>query len=83
MTSPWDNPMRSRQDLHALVQYVAENHDRLRGDGMNSLAIALGSMRGADKLLHVDDLSQADTDLLWKLVRDVANQNPGVWGVSD
>jgi hypothetical protein len=74
-------PKPSREDIRALVEYVAEINDRLRGDGVNSLAIAVGSMRGADNIVPYDDLSEADADLLLKLLIDIKNQNPEVWGV--
>ncbi len=79
MTKP--SPKPSRDDIRVAVEYVVKNHDRLRAEGTNSLLFAMGSMWGPDKVIHYEDLSEAQADLLLRLLGDIANQNPEVWGV--
>jgi hypothetical protein len=73
-------PKPSRDDICGAVDYTTEIVDRLHGDAINSLLIAVMSLRGPDKVLHCDELSEEDADWLLKLLIDVKNQNPEVWG---
>jgi hypothetical protein len=80
MTNP--KPAKpSRDDICGAVDYATEIADRLHGDAINSLLILVMSWMGPDKVLHCDELSEENADWLLRLLGEIKNQNPEVWGV--
>ncbi len=73
----------SRANLDGLIEWVQENADSLKGDGMVRLADALlrvstETPNGARRI-DIDNLAQTDADELWALLNDIAQDNGLVW----